>query len=158
MLRTTCAAVLMNAREAESALPRRATALLDCHIVPGETVQQTKATLAKVIGDPKISIEDAGDPGMPSPPPPMSEKILGPARKAANRMWPGVPLIPYQVNGADDGRFLTPAGIPTYGLSGLFREAGGHGSHGLNEHIRVQSLYEGREFLTAVVKEYADGR
>jgi acetylornithine deacetylase/succinyl-diaminopimelate desuccinylase-like protein len=111
-----------------------------------------------VIGDPRISIEEVGDPGMPSPPPPMSEKILGPARKIANHMWPGVPLIPYQVNGADDGRFLTPAGIPTYGLSGLFRDAGGDGSHGLNEHIRVQSLYEGRDFLTAVVKEYADAR
>lgn len=158
MLRTTCVAVMLNAGEAESALPRRATALLDCHIVPGETVQRTRDMLAKVIGDPTIKIEEIGDPGRPSPAPPMSEKILGPARQVANRMWPGVPLIPYQVNGADDGRFLTPAGIPTYGLSGLFREAGGDGSHGLNEHIRVQSLYEGREFLTAVVKEYADGK
>jgi acetylornithine deacetylase/succinyl-diaminopimelate desuccinylase-like protein len=155
MLRTTCAAVMVNAGEAESALPRRATALLDCHIAPGETVQQTQDTLAKIAGDAKIKIEAVGDPGLPSPAPSISEKILGPARKVAEKMWPGVPLIPYQVNGADDGRFLTPAGIPTYGLSGLFREAGGDGSHGLNEHIRVQSLYEGRDFLYAVVKEYA---
>jgi acetylornithine deacetylase/succinyl-diaminopimelate desuccinylase-like protein len=73
-------------------------------------------------------------------------------------MWPGVPLIPYQVNGADDGRFLTPAGIPTYGLSGLFREPGNDGTHGLNEHIRVQSLYDERDFLYGVVKEYAGGK
>ncbi len=156
MLRTTCVAVMMTAGEAESALPRRATATLDCHIVPGESVQDTEATLARVIADPKIRIEPVGDPGLFSPPPPMSEKILGPARRVAGKMWPGVPLIPYQVNGADDGRFLTPAGIPTYGLSGLFREAGGDGSHGLNEHIRVQSLYEGRNFLYSVVKEYAE--
>ncbi len=158
MLRTTCAAVMVNAGEAESALPRRATAVLDCHIAPGETVMQTEDTLTKVIGDPKIRIDTVGDPGLPSPAPPLAEKILGPARKVAEKMWPGVPLIPYQVNGADDGRFLTPAGVPTYGLSGLFREPGGDGSHGLNEHIRVQSLYEGRDFLYAVVKEYAGAK
>jgi len=158
MLRTTCAAVKVDAGEAESALPRRATALLDCHIAPGETAQQTQGTLAKIIADPKIRIEAVGDPGLQSPPPPISEKILAPARKVAEAMWPGVPLIPYPVNGADDGRFLTPAGIPTYGLSGLFREPGNDGTHGLNEHIRVQSLYEGRDFLYSVVKEYADSK
>jgi acetylornithine deacetylase/succinyl-diaminopimelate desuccinylase-like protein len=79
----------------------------------------------------------------------------GNRRNEFEAMWPSVPLIPYQVNGADDGRFLTPAGIPTYGLSGLFREPGNDGTHGLNEHIRVQSLYDGRDFLYAVVKEYA---
>jgi acetylornithine deacetylase/succinyl-diaminopimelate desuccinylase-like protein len=158
MLRTTCVAVMLTAGEAESALPRRASAVLDCHIAPGETIEETQATLRKVIDDPKITIARVGDPGLPSPPPPMSEKILGPARLVVEKMWPGVPLIPYQVNGADDGRFLTPAGIPTYGLSGLFREAGGDGSHGLNEHIRVQSLYDGRDFLYSLVKEYAGGK
>lgn len=155
MLRTTCVAVMLNAGEAESALPRRATAMLDCHIAPGESVKQTQDTLAKVIADPKVKIEPVGDPGLPSPPPPISERVLGPARQVAEKMWPGVPLIPYQVNGADDGRFLTPAGIPTYGLSGLFRDADGDGTHGLNEHIRVRSLYEGRDFLYTLVKLYA---
>lgn len=156
MLRTTCVAVELNAGGAESALPRRADATLDCHMAPGESVRQLTDTLTKVVDDPKVTIETAGDPGLPSPAPPVSEKILGPAREVAAKMWPGVPLIPYQVNGADDGRFLTPAGIPTYGLSGLFRDAGGDGSHGLNEHIRVRSVYEGRDFLYAVVKECAE--
>ena len=156
MLRTTCVAVKVNAGEADSALPRRATAMLDCHIVPGESVAAVEKTLERVIADPKIAVTRVGDPGLPSPPPPISEKILAPARTVAAKMWPGVPLIPYQVNGADDGRFLTPAGIPTYGLSGLFREPGGDGSHGLNERILVKSLYDGRDFLYAVVKLYAD--
>jgi acetylornithine deacetylase/succinyl-diaminopimelate desuccinylase-like protein len=156
MLRTTCVAVRVNAGEADSALPRRATAMLDCHIVPGEEVNEVERTLEKLIAEPQIKLTKVGDPGLPSPPPPISEKILGPARKVAGTMWPGVPLVPYQVNGADDGRFLTPAGIPTYGLSGLFREPGNDGSHGLNERILVKSLYDGRAFLYSVVKLYAD--
>lgn len=156
MLRTTCVAVRVNAGEADSALPRRATAMLDCHIVPGEEVEEIQKTLERVVADKEIKLTKVGDPGLPSPAPPISEKILGPARKVASEMWPGVPLIPYQVNGADDGRFLTPAGIPTYGLSGLFREPGNDGSHGLNERILVKSLYDGRAFLYSVVKLYAD--
>jgi acetylornithine deacetylase/succinyl-diaminopimelate desuccinylase-like protein len=37
----------------------------------------------------------------------------------------------------------------------MFRDPDGGGVHGLNERIRVRSLYEGRDFLTEVVKIYA---
>jgi acetylornithine deacetylase/succinyl-diaminopimelate desuccinylase-like protein len=47
-------------------------------------------------------------------------------------------------------------GIPTYGLSGMFSEPDGNGAHGLNEKMRVRSLYEGRDFLHEVVKLYAN--
>ncbi len=70
-------------------------------------------------------------------------------------MWPGVPVIPTMSTGATDGRFLNAAGIPIYGLSGIFGDPDGDGIHGLNEKVRVRSLYEGRDFLTAVVKRYA---
>jgi acetylornithine deacetylase/succinyl-diaminopimelate desuccinylase-like protein len=60
--------------------------------------------------------------------------------------------------GATDGRFMLAAGVPTYGLSGMFGEPDGGGVHGLNERIRVRSLYEGREFLYRVVKLYGTAR
>jgi len=90
-----------------------------------------------------------------SPPPPLTDKILGPVKQVAAKMWPGVPLIPTMATGATDGRFLNAAGVPIYGLSGMFRDPDGSGVHGLNERIRVRSLYEGRDFLTEVVKIYA---
>ena len=55
-----------------------------------------------------------------------------------------------------DGAFLTPAGIPTYGVSGMFGDPDGNGAHGLNERLRVKSVYDGRDFLYQVVKIYAD--
>jgi acetylornithine deacetylase/succinyl-diaminopimelate desuccinylase-like protein len=57
--------------------------------------------------------------------------------------------------GATDGRFLNAVGIPTYGLSGIFSGPDGSGAHGLNEHIGVEQLYDGRDFLYRVVKIYA---
>jgi acetylornithine deacetylase/succinyl-diaminopimelate desuccinylase-like protein len=71
-------------------------------------------------------------------------------------MYPGVPVVPLQAAGATDGRFLTPAGIPTYGVSGMFLDPGTVNAHGLNERMRVQSLLEGREFLYRLTKLYAD--
>jgi acetylornithine deacetylase/succinyl-diaminopimelate desuccinylase-like protein len=46
------------------------------------------------------------------------------------------------------------AGIPTYGMSGMFAVSGENNAHGLNEKIRVKSLYEGREFLERIVRAY----
>ena len=53
------------------------------------------------------------------------------------------------------GRFLNTAGIPTYGMSGMFAVPGENNAHGLNEKLRVRSLYEGRRFLEAIVRDYA---
>jgi acetylornithine deacetylase/succinyl-diaminopimelate desuccinylase-like protein len=65
---------------------------------------------------------------------------------------PNVPLLPF----ATDGAFLTPAGIPTYGLCGMFLDPDGNGIHGRNERIRVSSVYKGRDFLYEVVRVYSN--
>jgi acetylornithine deacetylase/succinyl-diaminopimelate desuccinylase-like protein len=92
---------------------------------------------------------------MATAPPPLSPQIMEPVRKVADRIWPGVAIVPSMSAGATDGRFLNAAGIPTYGLSGMFHDAEGSHAHGLNERIRVKSLLDGRKFLYEVVKIYA---
>jgi acetylornithine deacetylase/succinyl-diaminopimelate desuccinylase-like protein len=87
--------------------------------------------------------------------PPLSEEVMGPVRRAAAQVFPGVPIVPAMGAGATDGRYLNLGGIPTYGLTGMFGAPDGNGVHGLNERIRVRSLYDGRDFLYAVIKDYA---
>jgi acetylornithine deacetylase/succinyl-diaminopimelate desuccinylase-like protein len=70
-------------------------------------------------------------------------------------MWPGVPVIPAIAPGATDGRFLTAAGIPTYGVSGLFVDPDENGVHGLDERVGTRSLNEARDFLFALIERYA---
>jgi acetylornithine deacetylase/succinyl-diaminopimelate desuccinylase-like protein len=55
--------------------------------------------------------------------------------------------------GATDGLYLRNAGIPVYGVSGLFY--GDTFSHGMNERIPVRNFYEGQEFLYRLVKQLA---
>lgn len=154
-LRTTCVATMMEAGHAPNALAQHAKANVNCRILPGTPIPEVQKTLQEVVADPGIKISTVGALSPVSPPPPLTDKIMGPVRTVAAKMWPGVPVVPTMATGATDGRFLNAAGVPIYGLSGMFRDPDGSGVHGLNERIRVRSLYEGRDFLADVVKIYA---
>jgi acetylornithine deacetylase/succinyl-diaminopimelate desuccinylase-like protein len=156
-MRTTCVATMVDAGHATNALPQRARAIVNCRILPGEPVDEVTRTLVRVLADDKIKLTPTHQ-AVLSPPPPLTREILGPAEKVSAELWPGVPLVPTMSTGATDGRFTNNAGIPTYGLNGMFRDPDGSGVHGLNERIRVRSLYEGHEYLYRVVKLYAGGK
>jgi acetylornithine deacetylase/succinyl-diaminopimelate desuccinylase-like protein len=148
---------MLDAGHATNALPQRARATVNCRILPGESVAEVQQTLARVMADDKITITPTHEPAL-SPPPPLSAEIIGPIERVSTQMWPGVPVVPTLLAGATDGRFTINAGIPTYGVSGMFRDPDGGGVHGLNERIRVRTLYEGHEFLYRLVKLYGGGR
>jgi acetylornithine deacetylase/succinyl-diaminopimelate desuccinylase-like protein len=156
-VRTTCVATMVDAGHATNALPQRARAIVNCRILPGEPVEEVTRTLVRVLADDKIKLTPTHQ-AVLSPLPPLTREILGPAEKVSAELWPGVPLVPTMSTGATDGRFTNNAGIPTYGLNGMFRDPDGSGVHGLNERIRVRSLYEGHEYLYRVVKLYAGGK
>lgn len=157
ILRTTCVATLLSAGHANNALPQRADANINCRIFPGTTPEQVRDKLAKVIGDPeaKVTLNDHRS-DIPKGPQPLNPKVFGPVERLVTEYWPGIPVVPTMSAGATDGAFLTPAGIPTYGVSGIFSDAGGNGAHGLNERIRVDAAYKGRDFLYDIVKLYAN--
>src|SRR5216684_3756038 len=155
--RTTCVATMLEAGHATNALPQRARATVNCRILPGEPVAEVQKTLARVMANDKIRITPTHEPTL-SPAPPLTREIVGPVETVSAQMWPGVPVVPTLLVAATDGRFTINAGIPTYGVNGMFRDPDGSGVHGLNERIRVRSLYEGHEFLYRLVKLYAGGK
>jgi acetylornithine deacetylase/succinyl-diaminopimelate desuccinylase-like protein len=156
-LRTTCVATQIAGGHAPNALPQHASANVNCRILPGVPIPEVQRELVKVLGDDRISVAPTGDPGIQSPPPPLTARIMGPVRKIADEIWPGVAIIPTMSTGATDGAYLNAAGVPTYGLSGMFHDIEGSHAHGLNERIRVKSLMDGRRFLYEIVKLYANG-
>ena len=153
LVHTTCVATQLEAGHAINALPQRARATLSCRVMQGTTPEQVKELLEKQIGDPqvKVNIERRRE---GSSAPPLTDEILGPVRAQAAKLWPGVPIAPFMSAGATDGRFLMNAGIPTYGMSGMFAIPDETNAHGLNEKRRVKSLYDGREFLEGIVRAY----
>lgn len=156
MLRTTCVATLLSGGHAENALPQRATANVNCRIFPGESVEQTRATLIATIADPRVSVTPVPPIRPIAVPPPLDPKIMAPAEKLVARYFPGVPLVPSMSTGATDGIFLEAIGIPVYGVPGAWGDPDGNGVHGLNERRSVRALYVGRDFLDDLIKAYAN--
>jgi acetylornithine deacetylase/succinyl-diaminopimelate desuccinylase-like protein len=156
MLRTTCVATMLAAGHATNALPQRATANINCRIFPGDTRDAVLAQLVAIVNDPKVSVTIPEIRGPVATPAPLTPQILKPIEKVAHELWPGVPVVPALEPGASDAQFLNPAGIPTYGVTGIFTDPDGGNIHGLNERVRVQSVYESRMFLYRLVKLYAD--
>ena len=153
-LRTTCIPTLINGGHAPNAQPQSVTANVNCRIIPGESVESVLARLSDVAADPKVKVTLADPPQPKSSAPELTPQIMGPIETLTKEMWPGVPVIPRLATGATDGRFTNAAGIPTYGVSGMFADPDGQGVHGLNERIRVKSLLDGRAFLYRLVKLY----
>jgi acetylornithine deacetylase/succinyl-diaminopimelate desuccinylase-like protein len=156
MLRTTCVATLLEGGHANNALPQRAVANVNCRIFPGETVEQTQAALVAAIGDSGVKVTPVPPIRPIAVPPPLDPKVLGPAEKLVAKYYPGVPLVPTMSTGATDGIFLEAIGIPVYGVPGGWGDPDGNGVHGLNERRSVRSVFIGRDFLTDLVKAYAD--
>jgi acetylornithine deacetylase/succinyl-diaminopimelate desuccinylase-like protein len=155
-LRTTCIPTMISGGHATNAQPQSVTANVNCRIIPGEGVDTILAKLTELSGNPKIKVTLADPPQRKSSAPPLTPQIMGPIESLTKEMWPGVPVVPRLSTGATDGRFTNAAGIPTYGVSGLFSDPDGQGVHGLNERIRVRSLLEGRIFMYRLVKEYTE--
>jgi len=156
MLHTTCVATMLDAGHATNALPQRARANINCRIFPGVTQETVRQALVNAINDPAVKVETLEIRGENSAPPALTKAIMEPVEKLTAKMWPGVPVMPILQSGATDGQFLNAAGIPTYGISGIFLTPDLGNIHGLNEYIGVQSLMEGRIFLHELVKTYAE--
>jgi acetylornithine deacetylase/succinyl-diaminopimelate desuccinylase-like protein len=158
ILHTNCVTTRLDAGHASNALPQRATAIINCRIIPGETVEGTKATLDRIIADPGVKVEVIPPVRPIATSPPLDPKVVDPMKKLAAKHFPGVPMIPSMSSGATDGRYFGPVKTPVYGVPGIFGDPDGNGAHGLNERIRVKSLYDGRDYLFDLVKAYVGAK
>jgi acetylornithine deacetylase/succinyl-diaminopimelate desuccinylase-like protein len=155
MLRTTCVATMLSGGHATNALPQLAEANVNCRIYPTESAEQVRAELARVIGDTTVQVVVRSQ-RPPTPASPLLPEVMEPVGRITREMWGDIPVIPTMSTGATDSRFFRAAGIPAFGVSGLFSDpAVDARAHGRDERMRVQSFYEGQEFLYRLTKALA---
>lgn len=154
MLRTTCVATRLAGGHAYNALPQTATANINCRMAPTSSVDVVRSTLERVIADTGIAITftSAQRPDFPKSVPPIEPALLAATTDITHKMWGDIPVIPTMSTGATDGHYLRAAGIPTYGVSGIFSAPGETNAHGRDEKLRVKSFYEGLDFLDQLVR------
>jgi acetylornithine deacetylase/succinyl-diaminopimelate desuccinylase-like protein len=156
LLRTTCVATMLEGGQAFNALPQLASATVNCRVMPGESADEVKATLQRVVADDQIAVTPIDQPVL-SAPSALNEEIMGSIEKLSREFWPGAVVIPTMSAGATDGSYLRNAGIPTYGHSGLAGDVNESRAHGKDERILVKSFYEGEDYLYRLVKSLSGG-
>ena len=155
-LRTTCVATELAGGHAENALPQTATATINCRMLPGTSAAEVQGTLARIAGDTAVTV-GVVTPATPSPPSPLTPAIMNPIERVTERLWK-IPVVPVMETGATDGLYLRNAGIPVYGVSGVFIDINDVRAHGRDERIGVQDFYDGVEYIYQLVKEVSSNR
>ena len=141
---------MLRAGHADNALPQSATVTVNCRIFPGEAVDDVKATLERVADLKGLKITLIGE-ALPSPASPLREDVTAAVTAAVHARYPGVPVIPYMAAYATDGREVRSAGIPTYGVMGLFMKDSDQFSHGRDERVPVEQLFGALEHWKALL-------
>jgi acetylornithine deacetylase/succinyl-diaminopimelate desuccinylase-like protein len=152
-MRTTCVPTQFEAGHAENALPQKAKATINCRILPSESADDVKKTLARLIGDSAVHISAVGA-ITPSPPSPLTPAVLAPIQTVTERFYPKLPIVPLMETGATDGIFLRNAGIPTYGISALFLDVDDIRAHGRDERIIAAEFDRAAEYQLALLKAF----
>ena len=160
-LHTTCVATRLLAGHANNALPQRATANVNCRILPGHSREEIRQQLIKVFADPKVTVNyetDAGEisPTAPDakalPPAAIKPEVLAALTTVSAKFWPNVPIIPDMADGASDGVYTNAAGMPTYAISGIALETNDVRAHGKDERVPVESYFTAVGFFYQFLK------
>jgi acetylornithine deacetylase/succinyl-diaminopimelate desuccinylase-like protein len=154
-LRTTCIPTMIEGGHAPNAIPQRARAVVNCRIIPGEKPAVVQAELSRVVADDSVRLTPINDGAVAGAPSPLSPEIVGPLERVTRQLWAGVPVIPQMETGATDGAYLRAAGIPTYGISGIFLDIDDIRAHGRDERIMVRSFYDGVEYVYRLLREFS---
>jgi len=154
IMRTTCVATKLEGGHATNALPQLAAANVNCRILPGVSPAAVVATLTKIVADPKIQFSLVGE-ATPSKPAVLREDVLSAVTTIVGAMFPGVPVVPTMSTGATDGLYLRNAGIPTFGVDGLFDDIDDVRAHGRDERVGIKQFNEDLEFQYRLITTLA---
>jgi len=159
MLRTTCVPTLLRGGHAPNALPQLAEANVNCRMFPGDTPDQVRDALARVIGDTAVQVVAQFAARPPEPPTPLLPDVMQPIGQVTRDLFGAIPVIPVMSTGATDGRFFRQRNVPVFGVSGLFSDPTVDArAHGRDERMRVQSFFEGQEFLYRLTRALTRAR
>lgn len=153
LLRDTIAVTIAQFGLKINYVPDRATAELDCRLVPGSDPDEFMATLADVIGDPNIDMEPllVAESASSS----LNTALFGAIRAATSRIDKRAVVGPSVTPGFSDSRFLRQMGVTAYGLDPFKPSGSVSSAHSTNERLGIQELQFAIRFLYEIVTEFA---
>ncbi|HEY6931158.1 MAG TPA: M20/M25/M40 family metallo-hydrolase [Thermoanaerobaculia bacterium] len=165
LMHTTCVATRLSGGHANNALPQTAQANVNCRILPGHSLEETRQAIERIAADPKIRVQflesnnvlmDHGSDRHSLPPPAPLKDVFDPIRATVAEMWPGLKVVPTMSTGASDGVYTNAAGLPTYSVSGVAYDRDDIRAHGKDERAKVDSFARGVDFYYRFLKRVTE--
>ncbi len=149
-MRTTCVATEIDGGHAPNALPQMAKVNVNCRILPNDKPAEIQRTLESIFSPSGAELRVATAPKN-SPASPLRPDVVKAVEELVAKQFPGAIVVPEMSAGATDGLFLRNAGVPVYGVLGLFQDPSDSRSHGRDERIPVDSYFDAVEFWHELV-------
>ncbi len=157
MMRTTCVATMVDAGHAINALPQSAKATINCRLLPGTTQETVVKKIKEILADSQILVT-VTIPLINGSASPLTKEIRQTVEEVTHKLWTGIPVLPVLGVGASDGKYLRAAGMPTYGVSGVFLDVDDFRMHGKDERIRTKDFYDGLEYQYELIRAFSSDR
>lgn len=156
MLRDTIVPTILQAGVRVNVIPSVATANLNVRMLPGHSIEELVASLAKIVNDPQIRFQLAPDGGENAPPSDITSSLYKDIERLTPQEFPGAIAVPFLSTGATDSSSLRLHKVEAYGLEPFpLTEADDERIHGDDERIPVESFHKGVAFLYHVVSDFA---
>lgn len=145
MLRTTVAPTLISGGFKENVLPARASAKVNCRIMPGETVASTLAFLKKTIANEQVKVSVSESVPSNDPPPVSGMGTFGYSvlQTTVREVFPTAVVAPSLVIATTDSRHFVPVSKNIYRFLPIrLKKEDTHRFHGKDERIGTEDYLQ----------------
>lgn len=155
LTRTRCVATLLAGGHADNALPQKASANVNCRIMPGVSPDAVKEELEQIVADKGVVVTRA-DKNVASLASPLRRDIVDAFTGAVHLHHPASPVFPEMSTGASDARPFRVIGIPVYGVDGSWGIVPTDlRAHGRDERLPVKALDDDVDHWTYLLSRLA---
>jgi carboxypeptidase PM20D1 len=159
LLRTTTAATVIEGGVKENVLPRRARAVVNFRILPGDTVAGVLEHVRRTVADARVKIEvlkgtAASEPSPVSPTDAAGYRVI---ERTVRELFPGTVVAPSVVLGGTDARHYAKLCPAVYRFVPLRLHADDlERMHGTNERLSVENFAQLIKFYRQLIRN-SDG-
>ncbi|MDD2772500.1 MAG: M20/M25/M40 family metallo-hydrolase [Elusimicrobiales bacterium] len=158
-IRDTVVATVLSAGSENNVVPGRASAILNCRLLPDSDPDRFAEDIKKTIADDKVEVSVIERPELPFPKPmEMNDELYSSIVRASSAALSSAALVGGVVSPSNDSEHLRRKGVTTYGFCGPATYGKASGVHGADERISEKELYQQFKLVYSVVADFAAER
>ena len=154
LMHTTMAPTMAKGSDAENVIPNTATANINCRILPGETIESTRAYIEKVVNNPNVEVKIgnyAVEPSDVSPKNSESFKVLG---ETIKEVFPGCVPAPFLFVAGTDAKYYYDICENVFRFAPFeLSDEDRNRIHSKNERCKIDDLTKAVQFFVALIEK-----